>query len=135
MRRLRRFATLLILPLGLQLGLSARGIACMGQRTGDSSSSQSMTGMAGMDVPHSRPENAANNPAPSNHSDQSPQAPCNRPFGTNDCQPLAVCASGVVVPAPLTGPVVAAKAHTVITLVVLAPASRTTPPDLPPPRA
>ena len=135
MRRLRRFATLLILPLGLQLGLSARGIVCMGQRTGDSSSAQSMTGMAGMDMPVSRRGNAANNPASSNHSDQTPQAPCNRPFGTNDCQPLAVCASGVVVPASLTVPVVAAKAHMVTTLVVLAPASRATPPDLPPPRA
>lgn len=135
MRRLRRFASVLILPLALQLALSAKAIACVRQQSNVGASGQAMPGMPGMPGMPVTTAQAGQSKNDRSRSDHSKQAPCNGPFGAGECQPLAVCASGAIVPARLSVPAIAARAHTATTLVVIAPPSPTTAPELPPPRA
>jgi hypothetical protein len=127
MVRLRRFATLLFLPLAFQLALASKAVVCVSQRV--SSSATAPSDMDGMNM------SGAQMPGDRSGSQHSRQAPCNRPFGPSDCQPLAACASGAVVPTQFAPCVVESFAHRVDALIVLAPASRGTPPELPPPRA
>lgn len=129
MRRLRRFATLLFLPLSVQLMLAAKAVACVAQRSDISVSQASMSSMPGMQMPD------ASKSTHDSHSPNPKRFPCNRPFGGGDCQPLAACASGALAASCQRISAVDVRQHTVLALVVLAPASRTTPPELPPPRA
>jgi hypothetical protein len=127
MPRLRRFAPLLFLPLVFQLALAAKAVACVNQPA--STSAKASTNMPGMDMSGTQ---TLRDDVDSQHSRQ---PPCNRPFGFGDCQPLAGCASGVLAPTQSASNDVAGAAHSVAILIMLAPPSRSTPPELPPPRA
>ena len=122
---LRRFAFLLFAPLIFQLGLAANAVACVSER----GSSATAIDMAGMNMPGLQSHGDHHNPARSKH------VPCNQPWGPTGCQPLAACAPGAIVPIQVALHPSAHAAHAVDVLVVLAPPSRTTPPELPPPRA
>jgi len=127
MPRLRRFASVLFLPLVFQLALAAKAVACVNQRTPSPASAS--TNMADMDMSGTQWQRGDKGP------EHPKQPPCNRPFGSGDCQPLASCASGVLAPTQSATPEVASIAYGIDALVVLAPPSRGTPPELPPPRA
>jgi hypothetical protein len=127
MMRLRRFAHLLVLPLGFQLALATRAVVCVGQRV--SSAATASSDMRGMHM--SRTQTSSDR----SESQHSKQAPCNRPFGPGDCQPLATCASGALASTPSIPRDFEPVAHGVDVLIVLAPLSRSTQPEPPPPKA
>ena len=128
MHRLRRFGILLYLPLCFQLGLAARAIACVNvQAGGKQTTMNDAASMPGMDMP-------APSPVP-DRSDRRGDKPCDGPSNPTDCQPLAACASTVLAPPAPAIPASASVSIAVVALVVLAPPSWTTRPELPPPRA
>jgi len=127
MMHLRRFAPLLLVPLVFQVALAAKAVVCVNQPT--PASDTASTQMAGMDMSGAKSERDGS------ESNRSNQSPCNRPFGPAGCQALAVCASGALVPAQSARRELVRAVATVDVLSALAPPSRSTPPELPPPRA
>lgn len=128
MSRLRRFASLLALPILFQLVLGANAVACTDQASVSTAAHATTSAMPGMDM--SQPERGK-----SSQSDHSRQTPCDRPLGPSNCQPLAPCASGALVADDVVAPQFARIACDPSVLVVLTPRSHTTRPELPPPRA
>jgi len=129
---LRRFGSLLVLPLAFQLVLAVKAVACVYQPQGGqvmATSAQSNGDMGGMTMPDAAaPSHSANSNAPS-------PSPCDRPFGPANCQPLAACSGAALVPDDATERVLIAPTHErAVPLHVIAPASRTDGPEPPPPR-
>ncbi len=126
MRGLRPLTALVSGALLLQLVLAGGGFACVmpeggGMRAAEASSMPGMTMSADA-------EGSVQSPS-------SDKAPCRLPWAPAGCQPMAPCAPAVVASAALVLAVPPTPIAEVATLVVLAPPSRSTPPELPPPRA
>jgi hypothetical protein len=123
-RRLRATAALVLM---LQLILLGSGLACAMPGMRDHATS---VGMAQMDMGSGTSTSTAPQQSPTQGG-----TPCSFPWAPAGCHSMAPCAPVAVatqtvalVPAP---PV----EHEMAGLVVLAPPSRSTPPELPPPRA
>ena len=133
-------ATLLSLSLGLQLALAAVGVTCVlpsGGAAHVSSAGTSQMDMAGMDMAGM---DMANMPAddgsePASHSHGPDGAPCDQPGTPEACQVMAPCAGAFVGVAPSRARALADVPAAVLAVSVATPASRTIPPELPPPRA
>ena len=123
MPRLRRFASLLILPLAFQQALAANGVVCIRPAP----VAGAATDMAEMNMPATSDK--------SGDSHRPTRGPCDKPFAPSNRQPLAVCGGTVVLPvmASIDAGRGIAPAR-VASLTVLPPASRTTAPEPPPPR-
>ena len=125
MMRLRRFATLVLLPLAFQQALAAKGVVCVRQTATDSAgAATAMTGMNMSAAPHK--DGAAHRPT---------RRPCDKPFGPGDCQPFGACGATVVL--PVTSSIAVGNEilrERFASLIVLPPTSRTTAPEPPPPR-
>ena len=128
MTRLRRFASLLLLPLVVQFALAATAVDCVYAQSSTTASKPGGAAMAGMDMSSARAAAGGERPAPS-------KTPCNRPFGSSSCQPFAACSSGVIAPSQPAASGARAPRKQVASLDVSTPPSRSTPPELPPPRA
>lgn len=89
--------------------------------------------MAGMGTPMDMPDHGA--PAVPGEIPSDGGAPCDQPVTPGDCQVLAPCAGGVFVSAPPNVDSSARIDSRVVARPALALASRTIPPELPPPRA
>jgi hypothetical protein len=104
----------------LQLVLVGGGFGCampsIGTRAAPAESTTAA--MPGMDMPS----------APS-------QAPCQLPWAPTGCQPMAPCGPAAVMPAQFVLALPVGDAAPVAALDIATPSSRTTPPELPPPRA
>lgn len=124
---LRRHAVWLIVLLCSQFALAANGVACVRQ-TDAAAQARMATDMPRMDMAPSSTQAPA-------HSERHPQPPCDRPFGPDNCQPLSACAPAIAVPPAPSATRSMRVRSDMLPLVVLAPAARATPPDLPPPRA
>lgn len=132
-RRFRAFTAVAVVALVGQLVLAGSGIACVmpamaheGQASGQSAEAA----MAGMEMPASSPSDHA--PAPSGESND---GPCHLPWAPAGCQPMAPCSPSVMVSRAVTLTTGASHAVRVVVHVAVAPASRTVPPEPPPPRA
>jgi hypothetical protein len=126
MRRSRRSSALAALLLVLQFIVLGSGFVCVAPGMDDGTAS---AGMAQMDMSGGLPTPNAPRHAPSD------RAPCSFPWAPANCSSMAPCA-----PAAVASPTVAllpapAAEYDVERLIVLAPPSRSTPPELPPPRA
>jgi hypothetical protein len=130
MRRFRRrLAALVSGALLLQLVLVGSGFACIMPAMGGTSAAATadVASMPGMDMSTDL-QGSTQQPA-------SNQAPCHPPWVPASCQPMAPCAPAAVTSPALVLSLPRADVNDVVALVVLAPASRSTAPELPPPRA
>lgn len=133
-------ATLLSLSLGLQLALAAVGVTCVmpsGGETHSATAGMAEMGMAGMDMAGMDMAGmpAGEGTAPSSHSHGPDGAPCDQPGTPEACQIMAPCAGAFIAVAPTRARPVADVPAAVLAVSVATPASRTIPPELPPPRA
>lgn len=122
-------ATLLSGVFALQLLLGGAGAACV-MPSGSASAGDvtaNVAAMAGMDMRAS----PAGDRAPTRNRGS---APCDQPASLATCQGMAPCASAFLIVSPPRGDARVALAA-VPALTVLAPPSRATAPELPPPRA
>ena len=120
-------ATLLSGVFALQLLLAGAGAACVMPSGSAGGVAANVAAMVGMDM------------ATSPIGDHAPthdrgSAPCDQPASLATCQAMAPCASAFLVVSPPRGDARVALAA-VPALTVLAPPSRATAPELPPPRA
>jgi hypothetical protein len=127
MRRSRRLPALAALVLMLQLILLGSGLACAIPGMGDHTAN---AGMAQMDM-----DSGSSMPSAPQHAPDHDGSPCSLPWAPAGCHSMAPCAPAAVasqtvalLPAPLVE-------HEMARLVILAPPSRSIPPELPPPRA
>jgi hypothetical protein len=122
MRRFRRLAGLASGVLLLQLVLVAGEFACitpgMGTSGAMATAASGAPAMPAMDMPS----------APS-------QSPCRLPWAPAGCQPMAPCAPAAVAPIQFVLALPLGVATPVVAVDIATPDSRTTPPELPPPRA
>lgn len=142
MRALLRTTTLLtaLIVFVLQLSLAGASVGCrMEAHTGVDGGMQmagmQMAGMqmAGMDADGMA--HSADAPAPGTSTPES-EAPCDHGPTSAACQSMASCASAVAMVLPVDVPAAHGTAvASVLPAVVRAPMSRSTPPELPPPRA
>ena len=129
MHSFRRFAAFLALPLVFQLALAAKAVACIDRQNAAMRAGGSQGGMPGMNM------SGAPNSGERHHSRDSNRGPCRNPVGPGDCQPFAPCGSAVDAPAADVLSARLSPAPHIAPLVMLAPASRTTAPEPPPPRS
>ena len=104
----------------LQLVLVGGGFACVipGMGTPGAAATSETSAMPGMDMPS----------APS-------ELPCQLPWAPAGCQPMAPCAPAAVTAARFVLALPVVDAAPVAALDIATPSSRTTPPEIPPPRA
>lgn len=133
-RPFRRVAALVSSLLLLQSVLIGSGFACalpmpMGQPTpAGAELSTAMSDMTGMDMSGSQQQ-------PSSKAPGSDGSPCRLPWAPAGCQSMAPCAPvAIAETAEVASPLVRG-AYSIAALDVLTPPSRSTPPELPPPKA
>ena len=140
MKRSSLVATLTLCSLGLQLALAAVGVTCVmpsGEETHSASAGTTGMDMAGMEMAGMDMAGvpAGEGTAPSSHSHGPDGAPCDQPGTPKACQVMAPCAGAFVAVAPSRARSSADIPAAVLAVSVAMPASRTIPPELPPPRA
>jgi len=132
MNRLRRFGLLLILPLAFQLLLAAKAVACVSVAGTATASTSSGADMSGMKMPGSSGSSEA---ARDGRSHVPSRSPCDHPFGSSDCQPLAACGGAALASYELRAASLAARpAERVAIVRLVAPRSQNDGPEPPPPR-
>ena len=113
------FAPLVVLSLLLQVTLAAQGNLCVASPIATTQSANGgNSGMAGMRMP------ASSDPKSDSGNHSSAPAPC---------QPMASCAS-VITSSAAVAPSETVRSPRIAALVALEPDSRSTRPELPPPR-
>lgn len=134
-RPFRRVAALISSLLLLQLVLVGSGFACampmpMGQQSppAANAASTAVSDMVGMDMSGSQREASSKAPA-------SDRSPCRFPWAPAGCQSMAPCAPVAMAQAAEVASLPVTGAYVVAALDVLTPPSRSTPPELPPPKA
>jgi hypothetical protein len=127
----RRLTAIVAQLLMLQLILLGSGIACM--MPGMGGQGAAAIPMARMDMTGQGSASMPNTPAAPSGS-QRQHAPCRFPWAPAGCHGMLPCAPAAVASADIALIPVPFVGHEMIHLVVLAPPSRTTPPELPPPR-
>lgn len=125
-RRLAAAATILFLA--LQFVLLGSGFTCIPPSNGGSGMAE-MAEMAEMDM-----VGELGFPVAAQAMDGE-QDPCHAPWMPVDCHAMAPCAATAVAAPAVSILFAPSCAHETERLIVLTPPSRTTPPDLPPPRA
>ena len=121
-------ALLLFGSLALQLVLAGVGATCV--MPGGDGAQTASADMSGMDM--GGMPSGEDDPSPGNGPDGSP---CDQPGTPQTCQVMAPCAGGFVLAARGGADAAAGVPAAMSTASVAAPASRTIPPEPPPPRA
>jgi hypothetical protein len=127
MSRSRRLSAITALLLVFQFIVLGSGFACAMPGMSDGSAS---AGMEQMDMGGGPPTPPAPQQTPSKD-----QAPCSFPWAPANCNSMAPCAPAAVASTMVALLPACAVEHDVGLLTILAPPSRNTPPELPPPRA
>jgi hypothetical protein len=138
MVRSRLFATLLSFSFALQVVLAGTGSTCvLPSGTAQGVASTAGAGMADMPMPGmDMGANPSDDGAPArSHGHDSGGAPCDQPGTPAACWVTAPCAGGFVAIAATGDASFAGASAAVVAWTVTMPPSRTTPPELPPPRA
>lgn len=128
-------ATLVYGSFALQLLLAARGATCVMPDGGvmDSRTASADMAMAGMDMRTDMPvPSGGSDPAP---SDAPNPLPCDQPATPASCHIMAPCATSFIAVLPVVPDAMSRTPSIVIVTPALELASRTFPPELPPPRA
>lgn len=129
-------ATVLFGILAFHLTLAGLGATCVMPASDGSMNAVSLPGgtMAGMATPGGKEADVSRSDRVPG-SDRGQSAPCNQPVNPASCQVMSPCAAAfIAVTAPRTDAAVVAPVA-IRSARVLAPPSRTTTPELPPPRA
>ena len=129
MTRFHRVAALVSGALLLQLVLVGSGFACIMPKMDatHAAATANAAPMPGMDMSTNVPS--------STDGPVSGDAPCHLPWAPASCQPMAPCGPAAVTAPALTLLLPEVTLSEVARLVVLVPPSRSTAPELPPPRA
>lgn len=132
LRRLRSAAVLMLALSGSQLGLAASGMACAMPTTGMVArmAASSPDGMAMASSAPAREESASGTRATSVPH----RAPCDQQMRIPMCQAMGPCVTAIAA-APVGPRGVRVPPERIGAAIALTPPSRTSPPELPPPRA
>lgn len=141
MRHARRLAALLVSTLFVHVLWAGSGFACTVSAMAGSEHSSGAP-MASMNMPDDIPDmDMAEMAMPGTTRPQAEQdpahhhAPCQGPSAPDDCQSMMPCAPLALVSIADSPQAPGTVPSSVAALVELAPPSRVTPPELPPPRA
>lgn len=129
-------ATVLSGILAFQLALAGLGATCVMPTSDGSMSTAGLASgaMAGMAMPGANgPDASRSDRVPG--SDRGPSTPCNQPGNPASCQVMSPCAAAFIAAAAPRTDAATVAPITIRSVRVLAPPSRTTAPELPPPRA
>jgi hypothetical protein len=125
-KRIRVFAAIAFAGLFLQLILAGSGFACViptASHGGDGAMASGAT-MVGMEMP------ASDQSIPASPD----ETPCHLPWAPAGCQPMAPCSPAVMTSPAVTFDSPPSVVEGVSRHTVIAPPTRTVPPELPPPR-
>lgn len=137
MRHPRRLTALAAALFMLQYILLGSGVLCAMPAMGGMEG-RGMTGMTRMELDHDQSRSLAHLPLQAPDHSQTPgshEAPCHLPWAPTGCSTMAPCSPTALRSAPITVPPLPRLADGDGALVMLAPPSRITAPEPPPPRA
>jgi len=135
---IRVFAVILSFALSLQLALAGAGVTCVGPSGADSVAPTRgiASGMSDMDMTGPMEQHVGTRPESSaQRTPASKGVPCERSQASANCQLFASCAAGFVAAGTYAEDAVQSTSSDVGVIALLAPATRTIVPELPPPRA
>jgi hypothetical protein len=122
--------------LGFQFWLAASGMFCVLPSTGEQGARSTMSGTMAMGNADSGAHTSAAGQTASHAPEQMPgKMPCDQRMNLPLCQAMGPCVVAIAAAPASADPAPFATASRMIAMTVVAPPSRTFPPEPPPPRA